>query len=398
MTIGRPRAWGPHGAPPLGVRVRVPFGRQQLIGVLVGVASESAVAAPKLKAALEILDEHSIVDPVTFDLLRWASEYYHHPIGEVFAAALPVSLRSGQPALQKTEWWCLSDAGRRELSAPSARRAPQQRALLAWLGTRGCATGDDIGEEFKPAQLRSLAARGWIVEAAAPAAAAMEMRPSEVALTLPQAHCVAAVVASLSTFAAHLLYGVTGSGKTEVYLRVIAAAIGEGGQALVLVPEIALTPQLVDRFRRRFSSGVVALHSGLSTVERRDAWRAAHGGQARIIIGTRSAVFTSLPKLALIVVDEEHDPSYKQHEGFRYSARDLAVVRARRARACPSFSAPPRRRWKPWKTRRRRAIRSTSCRSGRERHKRRACRSWTCASTPPIRDCRRRRCRPWTVT
>jgi primosomal protein N' (replication factor Y) len=319
--------------PRLGVRVRVPFGRQQLIGILVGVASGSAVAAPKLKAAIEILDQHSILDPVTFDLLCWAAEYYHHPIGEVFAAALPVSLRAGQPALQKTEWWSLSETGRQELSAPSARRAPQQRALLAWLGTRDCATSDDIGEAFKPAQLRLLATRGWIVEAAAPAAAAMELRPSEVALTEPQAHCVAAVLASLSTFAAHLLYGVTGSGKTEVYLRVIAAAIAKGGQALVLVPEIALTPQLVDRFRRRFSSGVVAVHSGLSAVERRDAWRAAHQGQAQIIIGTRSAVFTSLPKLALIVVDEEHDPSYKQHEGFRYSARDLAVMRARGAKA-----------------------------------------------------------------
>ncbi len=114
-----------------------------------------------------------------------------------------------------------------------------------------------------------------------------------------------------------------------MYLRVIAAAIAAGGQALVLVPEIALTPQLVERFRRRFSTGVVAVHSGLTGIERRDAWRAAHNGQARIVIGTRSAVFTSLPKLALIVVDEEHDASYKQHEGFRYSARDLAVVRAR---------------------------------------------------------------------
>jgi primosomal protein N' (replication factor Y) (superfamily II helicase) len=327
-----PAEFSADGIPRLGVRVRVPFGRRQLIGILVGVASGSAVAAPKLKAAIEILDEHSILDPVTFDLLCWAAEYYHHPIGEVFAAALPVSLRAGQPALRKTEWWSLSETGRQELSAPSARRAPQQRALLAWLGTRECATSDDIGEAFKPAQLRSLAARGWIVEAAAPAAAAMQPRPSDVALTEPQAHCVAAVLASLSTFAAHLLYGVTGSGKTEVYLRVIAAAIAKGGQALVLVPEIALTPQLVDRFRRRFSSGVVAVHSGLSAVERRDAWRAAHQGRARIIIGTRSAVFTSLPKLALIVVDEEHDPSYKQHEGFRYSARDLAVMRARGAK------------------------------------------------------------------
>jgi primosomal protein N' (replication factor Y) len=160
---------------------------------------------------------------------------------------------------------------------------------------------------------------------------AMQAHPSEVTLTDEQARCVAAILASLSTFAAHLLYGVTGSGKTEVYLRVIDAAIAAGGQALVLVPEIALTPQLVERFRRRFSAGVAVVHSGLTDSERRDAWRAAHSGAARIVIGTRSAVFTSLPRLSLIVVDEEHDPSYKQHEGFRYSARDLAVMRARSA-------------------------------------------------------------------
>jgi primosomal protein N' (replication factor Y) (superfamily II helicase) len=327
-----PAQFAGSGTPRLGVRVRVPFGRQRLIGILVGVTAESSVDASKLKTADEILDELPIVDPVTFDLLRWAADYYHHPLGEVFAAALPVSLRAGQLAVQKTEWWSLSDAGRQELSTPGNRRAAQQRALLAWLSERGRATASDIGKAFKLAQLRALASRGWITsEGVAPDAAALELRPSEVDLTPAQARCVAAVLESLPAFAAHLLYGVTGSGKTEVYLRVIAAAIAEGGQALVLVPEIALTPQLVDRFRRRFSAGVVALHSGLTGLERRDAWRAAHSGQARIIIGTRSAVFTSLPRLALIVVDEEHDASYKQHEGFRYSARDLAVVRARRA-------------------------------------------------------------------
>jgi primosomal protein N' (replication factor Y) (superfamily II helicase) len=320
------------GVPQLGVRVRVPFGRQQRIGILVGIASESAVDAAKLRAALDILDDEPVFDPITFDLLLWSAEYYHHPVGEVFAAALPVSLRAGQSASQKTEWWSLTEQGRQELSAPSTRRAPQQRALLAWLSERGRATLADIGESFNLTQLRAVAARGWVAaQSIAPDAPALESRPSEMALTDAQSRCVVAILASLPAFAAHLLYGVTGSGKTEVYLRVIAAAIGQGGQALVLVPEIALTPQLVDRFRQRFNSGVVALHSGLTGSERRDAWRAAHGGQARIVIGTRSAVFTSMPKLALIVVDEEHDASYKQHEGFRYSARDLAVVRAQRA-------------------------------------------------------------------
>jgi primosomal protein N' (replication factor Y) (superfamily II helicase) len=287
----------------------------------------------KLKTAIDILDEEPVVDPATFDLLCWASDYYHHPLGEVFSAALPVSLRDGQPAVESTEWWSLSPEGHRELSAPSNRRAPQQRALLAWLEARGAATRDQVNEVFKPLQLRAVAERGWVAaESRAPPPALLELQPSEVTLTSQQAACVAEVLGSLSAFTAHLLYGVTGSGKTEVYLRIIAAAIADGGQALVLVPEIALTPQLVDRFQRRFSAGVVALHSGLTGSERRDAWRAAHTGQARIIIGTRSAVFTSLPKLALIVVDEEHDASYKQHEGFRYSARDLAVVRARRAR------------------------------------------------------------------
>src|SRR5450631_2064086 len=153
---------GGDGPPRLGVRVRVPFGRRQLIGILVGIVSESAIDAAKLKSALEILDEQPIVDPVTFDLLRWAAEYYHHPLGEVFAAALPVSLRAGQPARHMTEWWSLSETGRQELSNPGNRRAPQQRALLAWLADRGRVTTDDVREPFKPAQLRALVARGWI--------------------------------------------------------------------------------------------------------------------------------------------------------------------------------------------------------------------------------------------
>ena len=323
----------PRAAPRLGVRVLVPFGRQRLIGILVGIVSESLLPALKLKAALEFLDDEPVFDAVTFELLRWAADYYHHPVGEVYAAALPVALRAGQPAVANTEHWSLTEQGREELASPSTRRAPQQRALLAWLAERADATADEVGESFKPALLKALATRGWIAAriSATNPAGEMQMHPGELALTGAQAQAVETILTSLSTFSVHLLYGVTGSGKTEVYLRIIAAAIAGGGQALVLVPEIALTPQLVERFRSRFSAGVAVVHSGLTDTERRDAWRAAHSGHARIVIGTRSAVFASLPKLALIVVDEEHDASYKQHEGFRYSARDLAVVRARGA-------------------------------------------------------------------
>jgi primosomal protein N' (replication factor Y) len=326
------------GAPRLGVRVSVPFGRQRLIGILVGIVSESTLPLGKLRAAHEFLDEEPVFDPVTFDLLRWAADYYHHPIGEVYAAALPASLRKGLPVAIRTERFSLTPQGQQELTQPSSKRAPQQRALLAWLADRGAATAAEVGETFKPELLKSLAARGWIAarrpDAAAsdaPASIPTQIHPGGLTPTGAQEQAINTILAALPNFNAHLLYGVTGSGKTEVYLQVIAAAIAAGGQALVLVPEIALTPQLVERFRRRFGGGIAVVHSALTDVQRRDAWRAAHGGHARIIIGTRSAVFTSLPRLALIVVDEEHDASYKQHEGFRYSARDLAVMRARSA-------------------------------------------------------------------
>ncbi len=212
---------GEQGAPLPGVRVRVPFGRRQVDRNSGGIASKSAIDSGKLKSAIEILDRQPILDPHTFDLLLWAAEYYHHPLGEVFAAALPVSLRSGQPARQRTEWWSVTDSGRREFDAPSDRRAPQQRALLAWLAQRRGAGADDMAEIFKPAQWRSVEARGWIrrdeeaprtpgagsgtAPAPAPgpgpapimAPAAMEVLPGEVGLTEHQAHCVAAILASL---------------------------------------------------------------------------------------------------------------------------------------------------------------------------------------------------------
>jgi primosomal protein N' (replication factor Y) len=298
------------------------------VGVLIGTSEDSAVAAVKLKRASEILDARPVFDPVTLELLCWAADYYHHPIGEVMAAALPAPVRAGQPAEAELQCYTLTAKGLEELADPSDRRARKQRAFLAKLAEHG-----PLMAHRPTAKLNRLAARGWIAATSAPARpATYEVYPSSVTLTEGQAEVIARINDSLGRFVAHLLHGVTGSGKTEVYLQVIAAALAGGGQVLVLVPEIALTPQLVERFKRRFSAGVVVVHSGLGGSVRRDAWRGAHSGEARIVIGTRSAVFTSLPNLCLIVVDEEHDASYKQHDGFRYSARDLAVWRARRAR------------------------------------------------------------------
>jgi len=327
-----------------GLRVRVPFGRRHVQGVLVGLAEESPLPTHKLRAALAIIDVEPVFDAVTFDLLCWAADYYHHPIGEVFAAALPASLRDGQATVHVTQHWDLTAAGRLEFETPSARRGAEQGRLVNWLATNGPQTREQLMGEFKAASLRALAKRGWIAAvpaAPAPAApvaagplatgASRSAVASEVTLNDAQSEAVGRIAGSLSRFAAFLLFGVTGSGKTEVYLRLIARVIAAGDQALVLVPEIALTPQLIERFRARFDVAVAVLHSGLAGTERRDAWRDAHNGRAGIVIGTRSAVFASLPRLGVIIVDEEHDASYKQHEGFRYSARDLAVLRAQRA-------------------------------------------------------------------
>jgi primosomal protein N' (replication factor Y) (superfamily II helicase) len=323
-------ATAPAGGVVPGVRIRVPFGRREAIGVLVETSEDSSLPRARLRHALEILDSQPVFDPVTFDLLRWSAEYYHHPIGEVLAAALPAGLMGGDPAEASNEIWRLTPAGREALEGPG-RRAPRRRALLAWLAE---ARGSADKPLFKRSDMLTLARLGLVtLDRVPPPALRLESRPSEVSLTDAQAAVIAAIKASLGRFAPHLLYGVTGSGKTEVYLQAIAAAVtGDDGQALVLVPEIALTPQLVARFEARFGAGVAVLHSALPPSQRRAAWRAAHGGQARIVIGTRSAVFTSMRHLKLIVVDEEHDASYKQQEGFRYSARDLAVLRAQRAR------------------------------------------------------------------
>jgi primosomal protein N' (replication factor Y) len=314
-----------------GVRVEVPFGRRRLVGVLVAVARHSDVDPARLKTASAVLDREPPLDAATFDLVRFAADYYHHPLGEAFAAALPQLLRAGRPLLaMETRWRLAPDHS----PAARGRLGARQRALLGRLDAAQSVAEEELlalGPGIREA-LRGCAARGWVQSfevAPAPVAPAHSPPAAGHALTAEQQRAVAAIGAAIGGYAPFLLQGVTGSGKTEVYLRVIEQVLERGLQALVLVPEIALTPQAVARLRARFTVPLAVLHSGLTDTERLAMWRAARSGEAPVVIGTRSAIFVPLARPGVIVVDEEHDASYKQQEGFRYSARDLALYRAR---------------------------------------------------------------------
>jgi primosomal protein N' (replication factor Y) len=322
-----------------GSRVRVPFGRQTLIGVVIEHAAQSALPPERLKPIGAIVDTVPVLAAEVLELVRWASDYYHHPIGEVIASALPKALRSGASCIALEEIWRPTPQGRAALSAGKLARAPAQRQLLELLlageGVRQVALAQQLPRWRAAAG--ALRKQGW-AQCEAVAAAAPTPAPAVAPIagapdpTPEQAQAIAAIGASLHGFATFVLHGLTGSGKTEVYLKVIQQVLASGRRALVLVPEIGLTPQLVQRFAARLNTSLAVLHSALSDADLLAAWRAAASGAARIVVGTRSAVFAPLPDLGVIIVDEEHDSSLKQHEGgFHYSARDLALVRAQRA-------------------------------------------------------------------
>ncbi|HIP53202.1 MAG TPA: primosomal protein N', partial [Chromatiales bacterium] len=322
-----------------GVRLLVPFGRGRRCGVLLKADSRTSVPTARLKHASVLLDDTPLLRGEDLDLLQWAARYYQHPLGEVATAALPVRLRKGKPSLQqRPDGFCLTNAGRAALES-GLRRAPRQQAVLEALtpypeGMDRAGLYTLTGE--CAAVLRTLVEKGWIAPCRPPpkASAASSEPPPPPDLYPAQQKAVDRVLAQDEGYKAFLLDGVTGSGKTEVYLTLTRSMLEQGRQALILVPEIALTPQLMRRFHERLGQQVVLLHSGLNEGEREQAWTAARKGEARVVVGTRSAVFTPLPDLGLIVVDEEHDLSFKQQEGFRYSARDVAVMRAR-SKGCP---------------------------------------------------------------
>jgi len=317
-----------------GVRLRVPFGRGERCGLLLAVDEEPERDGRRLKRALALLDSDPLFSAADLELLSWSARYYQHPLGEVIANALPVRLRKGQPALPvHTPVWRLTEQGRTAASA-DLKRAPRQAALLQAMLAQESMTRDQIYRQFGACgpTLQAMQRKGWLQtrEELPPM-----MRGEAVeapALNPDQRRAVEAV--RLDRFAAYLLDGITGSGKTEVYLALVRQVLEAGRQALILVPEIGLTPQLIQRFERRLGIHLAVLHSGLGESERERAWHLARIGHAPVVLGTRSALLTPMPRLGLIVVDEEHDLSFKQQDGFRYSARDLAVIRAQRS-DCP---------------------------------------------------------------
>jgi primosomal protein N' (replication factor Y) (superfamily II helicase) len=324
--------------PAPGSRVRVPFGRGERIGIVVDHPASTALEPGKLKAIRSVLDATPTIGAELLQTLRWAADYYHHALGAVLSHALPGLLREGRALDEPPEpAWQLTEPGRARSPASFGRNARQANAIAALQA--GPRAASDLREHgVATATLERLAELG-LVEAASPVAtAAPTTRAASHAVPLPELTAdqrtvldtVAADEQAGGGFRTYLLHGVTGSGKTEIYLRLIADTLAADRQTLLLVPEIGLTPQLVSRLRERFGDELAILHSALTERERFDAWRRAYRRQARLVVGTRSAVFAPLPAAGLIIVDEEHDASYKQQTGFRYSARDLAVVRAQR--------------------------------------------------------------------
>ena len=326
----------PAGAMPRpGCRVLVPFGRRKLVGLVMDIGGGSELPEAKLRRALQVLDDEPLFGETDLRLIRFTSDYYHHPIGEVVAAALPAAMRRGRALHGVVKEVLLTEAGADADLALLGRKAPRQAAVLGALERRGGALGLAELYEAAPGWSRVrkvLEDKGWIriaeKRADEPCAGAATPREERPALNPDQSAALRAI-GGTAGFHVTLLHGVTGSGKTEVYLRLIEDAIARDRQALVLVPEIGLTPQLVSRMERRLGIAPVLLHSSLTDGERHAAWRAARGGSAPLILGTRSAVFAPMKRPGLIVVDEEHDPSFKQQEGLRYSARDLALIRGK---------------------------------------------------------------------
>ena len=320
-----------------GIRVRVPFGRKSIIGIVVEHATHSEVPAAKLKYVEKMLDNTSLFSSTLFELLLWAADYYQHPLGEVLAQALPTLLRQGEIAeiAQETFWYLTSEG--EQIECEGLKRAPKQWQVLQQLRDlkklqeqqHGFSAHELSALGIKSQALQLLKNKNLVIFKKKNKNNQIEQK-KRLGPTLndDQAQAVKTVLAQENHFIAFLLQGVTGSGKTEVYLSILEKILISQQQALVLVPEIGLTPQTVKRFRERLGNKIGILHSGITDKQRLQTWLKARNGEISVIIGTRSAIFTPFMDLKLLIIDESHDLSFKQWDGFKYHARDLAVRRA----------------------------------------------------------------------
>lgn len=323
-----------HHTPPTGARVWVPFRNKRRVGLVIGEGAPECIGR-SLKPIEAMIDNEPLISSHLLSLCLWVSHYYQSPLSEVLPLALPKAYREGRPATLQAHTYYELHTAPEKAHAQIASSAFRQHALIDWLAEAISATRKDmIQAGFKPAQIKALYHAGLLKSEEkmfrpAPLIQADTVIPPS--LNSEQKAAVETISRHLDAYRCFLLQGVTGSGKTEVYLHSIAKILDAEKQVLVLVPEIGLTPQLLARFRARITTHMVVLHSQLSAQARQEAWQLASNGHARLVIGTRSAVFTPLPDLGLIILDEEHDASLKQMEGVRYSARDTALMRAHQA-------------------------------------------------------------------
>jgi len=316
-----------------GARVVVPFGKRRVVGIVVELADASEVPRERLRPIAAVAKDAPPLPPHWLALTRFAADYYQRPLGEAMLSALPPRLRRAEPLVRSPAGFAITDAGRTALESLSARARTKRALLAALVDAPVAATAPLLETDSARRSLREMLAAGWVAPHR-PVVAPVSP-DARFALTAAQTAAVDTVIGARSRFEAFLVHGVTGSGKTEVYLRLAAEMVRAGKQVLILVPEINLTPALEREFRACFPGDLlVTLTSAAAENERAESFLAAQEGVARVVLGTRLAVFTPLPDLGLLIVDEEHDPSFKQQEGLRYSARDLAVWRARESE-CP---------------------------------------------------------------
>jgi len=320
--------------PVIGGRVRIPFRNKELIGLVMNLPEQSDYDSKKIKSVLEVLDAEPLFDKGHLTFIEWASQYYHEPIGDVVQAALPKKLRAGNPVdVKGPPVWQLSEEGKKVSVEDLPKNAKHQIALFQLLqSTQEPLSASQLNGQLESwrSSLKKFLEAGWLEETHGLCLTDTFLgdAPNHT-LNDEQQQAVDAVTGLPEhTFKAFLVEGVTGSGKTEVYLGMIEQAIKQGKQALVLVPEIGLTPQMVSRFNAFLQKPIATLHSGMNDSERLCAWHLVQTGQVSVLLGTRSAIFAPFKNLGLCIIDEEHDLSFKQQEGFRYSARDLMIRRA----------------------------------------------------------------------